>query len=76
MSDETNPAGDGWTYTQDGAQRIPVHCGGQALDLDLGEWECRACDDVIHVRRIPGWTPRVNTAPAPTTPRVGSTTRG
>ncbi|MFE2912835.1 hypothetical protein [Kitasatospora indigofera] len=56
MSSETSPAaGDGWTYITSGSQRIPVHCGGQALDLDLGEWECRACDTTVHVREITGW---------------------
>lgn len=74
MSNKTSPAGNGWTYTQDGAQRIPVHCGGQALDLDLGEWECRACDTTVHVRNIPGW--RTSTTPTPTTTGAGSTTRG
>jgi hypothetical protein len=72
MSDETSPA-DGWGYITDGGQRIPTHCGGQALDLDLGEWECRACDTTVHVRHIPGWR---TTPPAPATPAAGMTARG
>lgn len=55
MSDTSDKPGNGWSYIQAGWQRVPVHCGGQALDLDLGEWECRHCEQVIHVRHIPGW---------------------
>lgn len=54
MSDES----DGWGYVDLGRDRIPTHCGGQALDLDLGEWECRHCDATVHVRQIPGWHDR------------------
>ncbi len=77
MSDTTSPGpGDGWGYTTSGGQRIPIHCGRQAYDLDLGEWECALCDAPVHVRDITGWTARTSTAPAPATPRVGATARG
>ncbi len=45
----------GWSYITLGIDRVPVHCGRQALDLDLGEWECSQCDAVTHVREIPNW---------------------
>ena len=62
MSSDTTSA-PGWTYTTLGAQRIPVHCGRQAYDLDMGEWECSWCEAVVHVRGIPGWTARTPDAP-------------
>jgi hypothetical protein len=74
MSDNTSPAGNGWTFITCGGQRIPVHCGRQAFDLDLGEWECSLCDTPVHVRDIDGW--RTTTPPAPATPGAGSTARG
>lgn len=51
---QASPAG-GWTFIVHGPQRIPVHCGGMADDLDLGLWECRHCETQTHVRDIPGW---------------------
>lgn len=48
----------GWTFIDLGGQNIPVHCGTQAFDLDLGEWQCAHCDVVVHVRDIPGWPTR------------------
>lgn len=56
MSSDTTPSD--WSYTTLGNQRIPVHCGRQAYDLDMGEWECAHCEAVGHVRSIPGWTAR------------------
>jgi hypothetical protein len=47
-----------WSYVTLGYDNVPVHCGRQALDLDLGEWECGHCDSVIHVRNIPNWPTR------------------
>ncbi|WP_345699157.1 hypothetical protein [Kitasatospora terrestris] len=57
MSSNTTstPPANGWTYTTLGAQNIPVHCGRQAFDEDLGEWLCATCDAVTHVRDIEGW---------------------
>lgn len=51
MSDTTKAAA-GWTVTVLGAEQIPTHCRRYAYDLDLGEWECAACDDVAHIRDI------------------------
>lgn len=58
MSNETAQSANGWSLINIGSQLIPVHCGRQAMDLDLGEWECGRCDSVVHVRQIPGWPVR------------------
>jgi len=55
VSDEPDAKTAPWSFNWLGTQRIPVHCGHMADDLDLGEWECRGCDTVVHVRDIPGW---------------------
>lgn len=75
MSDTTSPAA-GWGYKPIGTDNVPVHCGGLAYDEGDGDWVCAACDTPVRAPDIPGWTARVNTMPAPTTPRTGSTTRG
>ena len=52
MTDTTPTRAAGWTLTQIGTQQLPTHCGTIAYDLDLGEWECAACDVVAHIRDI------------------------
>jgi len=75
VSDETSPA-DGWGYAPIGTDNIPTHCGGYAVHEGGGDWVCDACGAHVRPSQIPGWTPRVNTVPAPTIPGVGSTARG
>jgi hypothetical protein len=55
MPDTPHPPGDTWSIQWIGTYRYPSHCRAVALDLDLGEWECRWCGAVVHVRDIPGW---------------------
>jgi hypothetical protein len=77
MSEQSSPApGDEWGYAPIGRENIPVHCGGFAYHDGDGHWACAACDAPVHVRDIPGWTPRIDTQPAPTTPGVGAIARG
>lgn len=59
MTNSSNMPGADWGFVDLGRDRVATHCGTQAFDLDLGEWECARCDAVVHVRTIPGWsTPR------------------
>ncbi len=76
MSEKTSPAGDGWGYAPIGRENIPVHCGGFAFHEDGAHWVCAACDAPVRTGDIAGWTPRIDSAPTPATPRAGSNARG